>query len=73
MVFVGSSATLSGVEHNNEKSVFCSEGWFIDRLFIQIDKSKGLGMHLSYISLLKVDPGRDSHPVDDDGVSGLWI
>lgn len=42
MVFVGSSATLSGVEHDNEKSVFCSEGWLIDRLFIQIDKSKGL-------------------------------
>lgn len=26
MVFVGSSATLSGVEHDNEKSVFCLEG-----------------------------------------------
>lgn len=26
MVFVGSSASLSGVEHDNEKSVFCSEG-----------------------------------------------
>lgn len=25
MVFIGSSATLSGVEHDNEKSVFSSE------------------------------------------------
>lgn len=41
MVFVGSSATLSGVLHDNEKSVFCSKGWLNDRLFIQIDKSKG--------------------------------
>lgn len=30
-------------------------------------------MHLSYINLLKVESGIGSHPVDDDGVSGLWI